>query len=98
MQILLIEHFPIHIVKHNMFACIDCNIHIIFNEPFLSNIQHPVSNSFLPVRLMNETAVRVEVQHEDNVHPGPCSSECQQQLTKVILISKPNSGFSYNNT
>ena len=38
---------------------------------------------FLPVLSMNCTAVRVKIQHEGSIHPGPCSDVCQQQLMQV---------------
>lgn len=35
---------------------------------------------------MIETTVRVEVQHDNSVHPGVCSDGCSSQQCKVLLI------------
>ena len=52
----------------------------------LTNSTFDLSTRFLPVSATIETTVKVEVQHDHNVHPGVCLDGWSLQLCEVLII------------
>ena len=53
---------------------------------------YPLLYSFLPVKMINSTALTVKVQHSDKIHPV-CDDGCQRLPTKVTVKSAQQMKF-----